>query len=77
MDENELEERILLLEGYVQALRDLITAFIEAYPVKSEPLVLLQQYADALHESADVREDIYDYVQVSIDFGNGHDGELQ
>ena len=80
MEDLDNEERILHLEGYVQALHDLITAFVESIPVQIETVDLLKQYADALHSSANVREDIHDYVEVNIQFhddDDDHKGELQ
>lgn len=80
MEDLDNEERILHLEGYVQALHDLITAFTEALPIQIEAADLLKQYADALHESANVREDIYDHVEVNIQFRDDDDdykGDLQ
>jgi len=80
MEDLDNEERILLLEGYVQSLYDLITAFTEALPVQIETVDLLKHYADALYESANIREDIYDHVEVNIQFhddDDDHKGDLQ
>jgi hypothetical protein len=68
MKKKELEERVIVLEGVVQAYAELISQFIEQCPLPLSAFDQLDQFSVALYNSAGVREGIEDLVELNIKY---------
>lgn len=68
LNKKELEERVLKLEAIIQAQHEVVQNFCESCPLHFMALDQLDNYITALYNTAEVRENISDLVNLEIEF---------